>query len=410
MTQTGRDIEALLTTGWTHWTVSSAEERVIIAKLRADSMPDATLRYLHTRGRIPDLLSRVDARRVELMQAIGGLASPATAATLRPLVLRMARRDYHPSYIAMMGGGPEYIFDLSHDLQTRIRPLGVTSAAAPLTAAVRRARGSGPRGPFSGVGATGRHAPSLDIPLGDQWDLAWGDAAAHQSYGNPLGNLSAYLRGLTPTQRTNQARLLVRRPIVSILPSSYRTRPPSRASVFRAAANTHRLEPELVAAFVLAEQRDQSQNEDAAEFHGAVSVMAGNTSIGLGQVVVSTAMNADLFADLLSASVRRGLSHRQVAWLLTSDEFNIFAAARYIRRTADRAPTNPARLPRTMTQFPGTDLSKFSQHSRNWPADNIKVLGCEYTSTPWDDDLRGGGWGWFVHQCYTDIQTSGVTF
>ena len=410
MTHTGRRIEHLISYDWGDWAVTSSEEASVIALLRGDTLPDATIRYLNGRGRMRDLLDRVNTRRESLMQALGGQIGGATATLIRPLVATMNRREYAPSYLAMIGGGPLHVFDVSHDLQQRIRPLGVTTPAAPIDPRLLRVIGPTRRSPFTGVGATGVGAPSVDIPAADQVRLAAGHDATRQRYSNPLGDLGSYLRSLTPRQRLDQARLLVRRPVVSVVPLSYSGDLPSRGAVFRAAADLHQLEPELVAAFVLAEQRDQSQNEDAVEFSAASSFLQRNTSIGLGQVVVSTAVNADLFADLLSPSVRGGLDHRQVAYLLTSDEFNIFAAARYIRRTADRAPTDPARLPNTLAMFPGTDLSRYRLHSRTWPDDNIKVLACEYTSAPWDDDLKGGGWGWFVHQCYRDLKTSAVSF
>jgi hypothetical protein len=81
-----------------------------------------------------------------------------------------------------------------------------------------------------------------------------------------------------------------------------------------AAGNVHDLEPELIGAVILAEQRDQSQNEDAKDYVGATSLMAANTSIGLGQIVVSTARSNDLFADILSSGVRGGLSHTGIAF------------------------------------------------------------------------------------------------
>ena len=110
----------------------------------------------------------------------------------------------------------------------------------------------------------------------------------------------------------------------------------------------------MLSAFILAEQRDQSRNEDAKDLIAATSFKRANTSIGLGQVVVSTARRNDLFADLLSKPTRTSLSHEQIARLLASDEFNIFAVAKYNsagrRRCGedkDRAPAeHPAHVPR----------------------------------------------------------------
>jgi len=44
-----------------------------------------------------------------------------------------------------------------------------------------------------------------------------------------------------------------------------------------------------------------------------------------------------LFSDLLSPGTRGRLAHDQIARLLDSDEFNIFAVAKYIRQVANAA-------------------------------------------------------------------------
>jgi hypothetical protein len=51
--------------------------------------------------------------------------------------------------------------------------------------------------------------------------------------------------------------------------------------------------------------------------------------------------------------------------------------------------------------FPGIDFDKFGGHSSTWPIENVRALGSEYTSAPWDN--RPGGvfvdsapWGRFV--------------
>lgn len=177
----------------------------------------------------------------------------------------------------------------------------------------------------------------------------------------------------------------------------------------RAAGKQHTLEPELIAAFVLAEQRDQSKLEDAKDYDAATSIMEANTSIGLGQIVVSTARRNDLFADLLAPSIRKGLGDKQIATLLASDEFNIFGVARYIRKVADNgSKKTAAMLPNTKAMYPGVDFPRYAKHSKDWPNDNIAVMGAEYTSKAWDDDLKGGGWADFVLAAYKDVKASGA--
>lgn len=193
-----------------------------------------------------------------------------------------------------------------------------------------------------------------------------------------------------------------------MVPMSYRGGRPSRADVMKAAGKVHQLEPALIAAFILAEHRDQSRNEDAKDYIGAVSLSQGNTSIGLGQVVISTARRHDLFADLLRTDVRQGLSHDQIAEMLVSEEFNIFAVARYIRIVANAGARQTATgLQATNIKFPGINFLAYGRPSAEWPVDNVRALGSEYTSTAWDDILSPG-WGDFVNDAYTDMKGANV--
>lgn len=210
------------------------------------------------------------------------------------------------------------------------------------------------QGPFSGVGATGVNPTDLpSIAFGDQLKLLNKDPATVTKYSNPLGDLGAYLSQLSPQDKLNQAQTLVGQPISTLFPDAYPGYPPSRAKVMSAAARKYDLTPQLIGAIILAEQRDQTRDEDAKDYQAAVSIKSANTSIGLGQVVVSTAIKYELFTDLLGQPVRRGLSRKAVATLLASDEFNIFATARYIRYVANLASQQDLRkLPKTRGAFP----------------------------------------------------------
>ncbi len=172
---------------------------------------------------------------------------------------------------------------------------------------------------------------------------------------NPIpGDLLAYLGGRRAYRRLGQAKILLQRPISTIVALSYPAALPYQRKSSRAAARVNNLGPELVAALLLAEQRDQSRNEDGKDYQAAISFKRANTSIGLGQVVISTAIRNDLFADLLSAGSRIALHHRQVASALASDELNIFAVARYARIVADQgARRHIATLPNTKASDPG---------------------------------------------------------
>lgn len=405
------------------WAVTAAEETRILNALDSDSDLSATVTDLNSDGMLAALFDRIDepGNPRRLLHILGRGLNAAARAMVEPHVRRLGR-------------GAELQFNLAR--------FGVTTAApafnpAPLEAAVvgtARTSRTGHTGghltdPFTGVGATGvipvtRYAGTFyrtpgvpQIPLVDQALLAAGDPATVATYSNPLpGSLPAYLGTLSGTQRRQQAELLLRRPIASVEERSYGGNLPSRAQVITAAARAHNLHGAMVAAFILAEQRDQSQAEDAKDYQGATSILQGNTSIGLGQVVVSTARSRDLFADLVSDPTRAaagldrmsGSGHQATARLLASDEYNIFAAARYIRQVADQGATlSLATLPNTAARYPGLNLGAYAGNSSTWPADNIRALGSEYTSTAWDDRLVPA-WGEFVYQAYLDVRGTGL--
>lgn len=399
LTPASSAIERLISYTWTDWTVTMNEEVAVLGVLRTDPDIAATIRDLNASRMLYALVERVDEgdNPRQLIELLGGGSDTGTKILVRPAV--SAYRIYLIWY-----------FDLSHELQNGFRRLGARFSATPFNMAPYAALvPSASDTPFSGAGASGVNPATLSIPLSDQVLMAAGHDATRARYSNPIpGSLPAYLATLSPTQRRQQAELLVRQSIVSIVPHSYGARLPSRADVMRLAAAQHNLHPALLAAFILAEQRDQSRNEDAKDLTAATSILQANTSIGLGQVVVSTARGEDLFSDLLSASFRSSLNHTCIAMLLASDEFNIFAVAKYIRLVANRAAGRPiASLPNTKRAFPGINMAAYAANSRTWPDDNIRALGSEYTSAPWDDRLSVG-WGNFVYEAYRDVLASGI--
>lgn len=221
---------------------------------------------------------------------------------------------------------------------------------------------------------------------------------------------------LTPEQRLRQIKLLVLQPISTVYEASYAGKLPSRLQIMRAAAAANNLDPKLVVAFILAEQRDQSRAEDARDWISAFT-FGKDTSIGLGQILPSTARKNDLFENILTnkpstfggKTARGNLNHSQLAWLLASDETNIFAVARYIRILADAgSKVNIAALPDTRRFFPGIDLAAYARNSSEWPEDNIGALGMYYTSVAWTDNVRSFAWGRFVQQAYRDVKATGL--
>lgn len=391
LTPVSTAVEPLISYSGTDWAVTEEEEIDILSHLRGDSDLSATVTDLNAAGMLGALINRVDEphHRRELLQLLGGNLN------------RLARGLVEP-FIVSLG--------IEWELQYNLGRLGVTTAAPTFNAsAFSHLISSTPSDPFTGSGATGVDPTTLSIGLIDQALLAAGDAATLAEYSNPIpGSLPAYLAGLTSTERSQQAELLLNLSISSVESSSFVGSLPSRAQIITAAATAHNLHPQMLAAFLLAEQRDQSLNEDAKDYIGATSLLSGNTSIGLGQVVVSTARRGDLFADLLSTETRSDLGHDQIARLLASDEFNIFAAARFIRQVADDGSgISISTLPNTQSAFPGIDMSAYANNSATWPDDNIRALASEYTSRAWDDRLSVG-WANFVFEAYRDVNASGV--
>jgi hypothetical protein len=406
-------IEALVAYG-SNLYLDAHEERLVLNHLRRDTSIDLTIAELIKDDLLDNLLARISPEnRLEFVQVLGGKIPNA----MMDMVLegRFGAWDRNFKMPPPRGNNSSrgtwtHVYDVSRDLQSNIKRLGLVTKAAGFTAsAFAGAVGGKDTSPFSGSGATGVNPSTLEVDLYDSWKLWRGDKSTVSQYSNPIpGDLRAYLAGLTAAQRIGQAKLLMGLPISTVMYHSYIGWIPSRKQITEGAAKVHNLHPQLVAAFLLAEQRDQSANEDAKDFDAAVSMTNANTSIGLGQIVISTAVKHDLFADLLSPGVRKGLRHDEIAYLLASDEFNIFGAARYIRLVADQgAKLSIGSLPNTLAKFPGISMPDYAKNSALWPDDNIRALGSEYTSTAWDDSLSPG-WGQFVFEAYQDLNASGV--
>lgn len=387
------------------WSVSAADERQIVDLLKSDPNLSATIKNLNQRGQLEALMTRVDdlTMRRELIQTLAAKADDEASKLIKPQIERLD--------VSSIGG---QINQNVWQVQYNLVRSGVTQPVSPFDrAAYRDIVSDNPSAPFTGVSATGINPSTLSVPLTDQARLLYekkavdGVQETEQKYGNPVGGLNEYLNSLSVEQRKRQVELLVNQPISTTMPDLYGGQSPSRADVIRAAAARYKLEPELVTAFMLAEARDQSQREDAAEYTATVSVVQYDGSIGLGQVLPSTARKYDLFADLLPERIRRNLSHNDTARLLASDEVNIFATARYIRQIADegaRADIN--KLPKTKAIFLNLDTKAYARHSSTWTESNIRALGSEYTSKAWDDKIVG--WEDFVFKAYEDSKSSGV--
>jgi hypothetical protein len=235
------------------------------------------------------------------------------------------------------------------------------------------------------------------------------------SYRNPLSENPAVSGDpkdhFDERTRERQAELMFNQPISTIHGNAYGDRIPSRADVVSAAARRYNLDPNVLGGVLLQEQRDQSRKEDTADIGGAT--LAGrDTSIGLGQILMSTAVknNADLLSDTVDPQTRANLTRNDVARLLTSDEHNIYATARYLRQTADRGATigaDPAALPTTRRDFPGFDPA--SLRGSNWNGDTVRAIASEYTSRPWDDrTVTPDGYPQHVLDAVNDIRRARI--
>jgi hypothetical protein len=207
------------------------------------------------------------------------------------------------------------------------------------------------------------------------------------SYRNPLASAPWPIGD--GSAREVQARLLLEQPISTLHRDAYGDQLPTRGEVIAAAAHRYDLDPAVLGGIILGEQRDQSRREDVVDLLGA-TVGHKDTSIGLGQVLVSTAMRdgADLLSDTVSNDARAGLTRDGVARLLTSDEHNIMATARYVRALADMGAdvgAEPGSLPEMRKQFPGLDTDAYRTSTWGQNVDNVRALASEYTSKPWDD-------------------------
>jgi hypothetical protein len=382
------------------WAVTADDERQILALLRADPDLSATIIEINAAHMLRELLERVDEpeNRRDLLRLLGARLNPAARALVEPII-----QDLDSNVAGVFGS----------QIQYNLGRRGVSGGAAPFNrSAYNDLIPSSATAPFGGSGATGVNSSERGYT-----DWAGAGRNAFDQHINAIpGDLAPYLNSLTPDQRRRQVELLVNQPISTNYASSYAGQLPSRLQVMRAAGAAHNIEGELVAAIILAEQRDQSRAEDARDF--ILGLARQNTSIGLGQVLPSTVRGNDLFADLLSndrtttfaaTTARSNVSPEQTAWLLASDETNIFATARYIRILANAgAMETLAGLPNTRSSFPGLNPAAYANNSSTWPEDNVGALGMYYTSPAWTDDLGSVGWGDFVLEAYRDVKAAGL--
>ncbi len=421
---TAARIRELTSISLTDWFVTRDDQAEVVRLLRADGNLDATVRdlagdpNLFGVSSLTAMLRRVsdpDLRR-QMIDILARGVDETNAGRIR--------RELNGIDIQVTSGGGATIATAAEQVwQVRFNLVraGVPSSGPafdrqPFADLVS----SDPAQPFTGVGASGINPTQGTMDLGDQWRVLTGNPNTTARYSNPIpGSLPGYLAGLSEADRARQAELFLRQPISSPMGDVWGPNPPTRAQVIEAAARRYNLDPATLAAFLLAEQRDQSRNEDLKDIAAALNA-GHNSSIGLGQVVISTARDNQLFTDAVSPELMRLTGTPTMTRFLSDDAMNIFAAAKYIRQVADQgaglslaeleARTSAAEgssAAPLSSRYPGFDPSRYSGNSRAWGDGNIAALASEYTSLAWDGRWSPG-WGQFVVEARRDVLASGV--
>lgn len=422
MTAVGDQVIKLLELGDIFRWVTVSEKQQALDLLKNDTRFDATIRQLNTRKLLKDFFRQyrgipIAPTLYDVVMVLAARANSASAGMIEGALAGMRFVDQDAALLQNRFGHSAQTFALAHDLASSMRANRIlrVSAGSPSTRATIPTSGTAS---FSGSGATGRDVFGRTVPAGDQARILWeqktnpqrnpaNSGPVSKKYSNPLTALTLPSTG---RERLAQAVRVTSLPISSIFEPIYLNGPPSRAAVMNAAAKLYDLTPEVIGAIVLAEQRDQSRNEDMLDYTAATHpISRRTTSVGLGQVRDDTAKRTDLFSGLLGRSRRNGLNQRQIATLLACDEFNIFAVAKYIRYVADLGSRHTAAgLPDTVAAFPGIDFAAYARNASTWPAANVAALGSEYTSRPWDDVVTG--WGGFVGSAFSDMSGAGITW
>ncbi len=422
MTAVGDQVIKLLELGDTFTWVTRKDRSDALALLKNDRQFDATIRQLGMRKFLREFLQRyfMDQGTPTLYDAVmvfAARANGSSAAMIEKALSGMRYVDRDAVLLQLRFGNSTQTFGLAHDLAVSMRANRVLtmSAGSPSTTATIP---TSPTKSFSGSGATGRDVFGRTVPTVDQARVYYeqktnpkpnpaDSGPVSKRYSNPLVNLTV---PSSNAERLAQAVRVTSLPISTIFAPIYLNGPPSRAAVMNAAAKLYSLTPEVIGAIILAEQRDQSRNEDMMDYTAAThSISRRTTSIGLGQVRDDTAKRTDLFSALLTKKRRQNLTQTQIATLLACDEFNIFAVAKYIRYVAKLGSSQTAtNLPDTVRDFPGVDFAAYAKHASQWPAANVAALGAEYTSTPWDDITTF--WGDFVGFAHDDMSGASITW
>ncbi len=252
---------------------------------------------------------------------------------------------------------------------------------------------------FGGSGISGVFPGDRErIPLGDMARMVAGDVETRGRYDDVMPPRPEFLTGQPNPSQEQYITSFLNQNIVTKDTDAYCGQVPSRSSIIRLAACQHNINPHILAGFLLAEQQDQTINEDRVDYQGGRGILGigRNTSVGIAQIQVENGManHGEIFSDLIPDYLPRGRRQNVVDYL-ASDEYAIFAAARFIRNLANQGADrwNSPGLSQTRQQFP--NITPADLRGGRWNESVVRLLGSEYTSRPWDDKLHLS-WGGVV--------------
>jgi hypothetical protein len=362
----------------------------VVRLLRREPDLAATLEELTRHGTLEALVLRVESPepRRALLEL---LAAHADAAQARTVQAALARSD-----LSIKEGAAPTVPEELWQVRFNLLRLGVPAQGQRFDdTPYQRVIPRDGREPFTGQGATGIRPDARTVPRSDKWSR-WRQVPAPAPHAAPGGDWDAYLAKLGPKDRLLQAKLVLRRPLTTLMPTVWGPLPPARAELIAVAARQYGQEPALLAALLLAEQRDQSAQEEAK--HYALAAEGAASAVGLGQVAVPAVTHHALLSEVLAPEVLRHASPLHLARLLADDALNIMAAAKYLRIVSQVRPTRPP-PPRYAYEDEG--------EARPPPENPLHALATRYTGRA-REPSRAAAWGHFVDEAYRDVKAARV--
>ncbi len=390
MPSVAQQVEAKLSCHRPEALVPPLEQREVVQLLRRDSHLSATLGELSQRGTLEVLVRRVEApeQRRTLLEVLAVHADAAQARTVQAVLARI-------DLPIKEGDGPTVAEEL-WQVRFNLLRLGVPAHGQRFDdTPYQRVIPRDGREPFTGQGATGIRPDARTVPRSDKWSR-WRQVPPPPTLAPAsAGDWSTYLAKLGAKDRLLQAKLVLRRPLTTLMPTIWGPLPPARAELIAVAARQYGQEPALLAALLLAEQRDQSAQEEAKHYARAAEG-APSSFLGLGQVALPALTHHALLSEVLAPEVLRHASPLHLARLLADDALNIMASAKYLRIVTQAHPPPPPPPEEADADRDGTP-----------PENPLHALAARYTGRA-REPSRAATWGHFVHEAYCDVKAARV--